>query len=269
MPIDAEWRSAAVSRPQDGGYAPLDAVASDLYADLRLTPLLRRLLERSRLLLGAMAGSISLVDSGRERYAKMAEHGASCQLGHSFSLAEGVTGAVMARRQPVVLDRYSDIAVGHLPTGHPAHGGAVAAVPIWWRGDVIGANVVFAGRQRRYTTAEVDDLEVLTHVAAAGIVHAGAVAVQTTAPRAAARGSLPSSPDERLWLTAREQQVLGLVSLGLSNAQLAHRLMIAPKTVEKHVAAILRKTGSPNRTSAVMAALERGWLPREGSAAAR
>jgi hypothetical protein len=37
--------------------------------------------------------------------------------------------------------------------------------------------------------------------------------------------------------------------------------VISPKTVEKHVGALLRKTGTTSRTAAVMRALERGWLP--------
>ena len=57
---------------------------------------------------------------------------------------------------------------------HPARHGAVAAIPIWWRGDVIGANVLFSGRPHRFSTAEVDGLEMLTQLAAPGIVRAAA-----------------------------------------------------------------------------------------------
>ena len=64
-------------------------------------------------------------------------------------------------RGPVVLRRYSDVRAGHLPTSHPASRGAVAAVPIWWRGEVLGVNVAFAGTNRRFSTSEVDRLEVV------------------------------------------------------------------------------------------------------------
>ncbi len=133
--------------------------AAELYADPPLPSILRQLLRHSRRLVGAMAGSVSLVDAGRDRYAKMAEYGASCQLGHSFPLAEGVTGQVLARRRPVVLASYGDVPTGHLPATHPASRGAVAAVPIWWLGEVIGANVVFAGLRSEFTASEVDELE--------------------------------------------------------------------------------------------------------------
>src|SRR5690349_13092058 len=46
----------------------LDRAVSDLYADLRVGPVLDRLLEHSRALLGTVAGSISLVDTAQGRY---------------------------------------------------------------------------------------------------------------------------------------------------------------------------------------------------------
>jgi len=52
-------------------------------------------------------------------------------------------------------------------------------------------------------------------------------------------------------LTAREQQVLDLITEGLSNGQIAERLYISVKTVSVHVSAILRKLGAASRTEAV------------------
>jgi DNA-binding CsgD family transcriptional regulator len=49
-------------------------------------------------------------------------------------------------------------------------------------------------------------------------------------------------------LTLREQEVRELVEQGLADKQIATRLRISAKTVEKHVGAILRKTGARNRT---------------------
>jgi DNA-binding CsgD family transcriptional regulator len=49
-------------------------------------------------------------------------------------------------------------------------------------------------------------------------------------------------------ITAREAEVLGLVAEGLTNAQVAERLFLSPRTVDTHVASLLAKTGLPSRT---------------------
>jgi DNA-binding CsgD family transcriptional regulator len=56
-------------------------------------------------------------------------------------------------------------------------------------------------------------------------------------------------------LTRRENEVLGLLSYGLSNTQIGGRLFISPKTVEHHVGRILSKLGLHSRAEAVAWAL--------------
>jgi DNA-binding NarL/FixJ family response regulator len=58
-------------------------------------------------------------------------------------------------------------------------------------------------------------------------------------------------PDEPQLLTARELQVLRLLAEGLSNAEIASRLVISPSTAKVHVHHILEKTGAANRLQAV------------------
>jgi signal transduction histidine kinase/DNA-binding NarL/FixJ family response regulator len=53
-------------------------------------------------------------------------------------------------------------------------------------------------------------------------------------------------------LSEREREVLGLLERGLPDRQIAEALSISVKTVEKHVGAILRKTGAQNRTEAAL-----------------
>ena len=232
-----------------------------MYTDLRVGTLLHRLLAHSRELLGTVAGSISIVDTARGRYDKIAENGVSCRLGGSFPLDEGATGQAVARRMPVVIDDYSALRGSHLPPGHPVGRGAAAAVPLWWRGEVIGVNVAFAGRRRRFTTAEVDAFELLTQSVASAVVTAGAVVPSLAGLlRPRPPGTRPAASPASL--TRRETDVLGLLVGGLSDREIAARLGISPKTVEKHVGAVLRKTGTAGRTAAVVHALERGWLVR-------
>ncbi|MBV9832733.1 MAG: response regulator transcription factor [Marmoricola sp.] len=64
-------------------------------------------------------------------------------------------------------------------------------------------------------------------------------------------GVLAAAPDHHRGVTAREQEVRGLVALGLTARQIASALSISAKTVEKHVGSLLRKTGARNRTMLV------------------
>jgi DNA-binding NarL/FixJ family response regulator len=58
-------------------------------------------------------------------------------------------------------------------------------------------------------------------------------------------------------LSEREREVLGLLERGLPDRRIADALSISVKTVEKHVGAILRKTGAQNRTEAALRGRER------------
>lgn len=61
-------------------------------------------------------------------------------------------------------------------------------------------------------------------------------------------------------LTAREVEVLGLLSQGLTAGEIAQRLSISPKTVRNHLEHVYPKVGVTNRTGAMLFALERGMV---------
>ena len=51
-------------------------------------------------------------------------------------------------------------------------------------------------------------------------------------------------------LTARQLEVLALLAEGLTNAEIADRLVVSPRTAEHHVAAVLTKLGAATRAEA-------------------
>lgn len=65
---------------------------------------------------------------------------------------------------------------------------------------------------------------------------------------------------ETLHLTHREVEVLKLVALGLSAKEVAQKLSIAPRTVERHIDHVRLKTGTRNRTHMVAHAIGQGLL---------
>ena len=68
------------------------------------------------------------------------------------------------------------------------------------------------------------------------------------------RGPRASTTTNAAGLTARQLEVLGLLAKGLTNADIAARLTLSPKTVEHHVSAVLDKLQVTTRGQAIAAA---------------
>lgn len=262
--------SAPTTRP---GHRRLQALAEDLSEEVEVGPLLDRILTHSTRLLDGAAGSISLVDEDAGYYRKAADLGVACSSGQVFPLDEGVTGQVVAERRPVVLDRYAAVTGGHLPSGDPVAEGGVVAVPIWWRDAIIGADVVFAGRRRQFTTTEVDRLETVAQVAAVAITNARRQA------EAEAEARRSTAADERdvatrglatvlLELRAAEEDLAWERVPASEQAGVRQGLDRARDAVEEGLAELRRRAGPRGAMAerSLVEALrqESGWATRTG-----
>jgi two-component system response regulator NreC len=107
---------------------------------------------------------------------------------------------------------------------------------------------------RAYVLKEAADEELVEAVRRAA---AGEVSVATRLREAFAR---PPSDDGPRELTVRERDVLRLIALGHTNAEIAGLLTLSVRTVESHRAHIQRKLGSQGRADLVRYALDRRLL---------
>jgi DNA-binding NarL/FixJ family response regulator len=78
------------------------------------------------------------------------------------------------------------------------------------------------------------------------------------------RGPRPSTRGNPAGLTAREVEVLALIAEGLRNAQIAERLFLSERTVDRHVSAVLRKLSVRTRAQASAEAVRLGLAPQVG-----
>jgi DNA-binding NarL/FixJ family response regulator len=105
-------------------------------------------------------------------------------------------------------------------------------------------------------------------VAAGDALLAPAVTRRLVSEFARLRPTLPRRPDALAELTPRETEVLRLIAEGLSNAEIAERLVVSEETVKTHVSRVLTKLGLRDRTQAVVVAYECGLVvPRAGASA--
>ncbi|MFC9815006.1 response regulator [Streptomyces virginiae] len=76
----------------------------------------------------------------------------------------------------------------------------------------------------------------------------------------AARSKRPAAPAGLERLTEREREVMALVGMGLSNEEIARRLVVSPLTAKTHVSRAMVKLGARDRAQLVVLAYESGLV---------
>ncbi|MFD9320045.1 response regulator [Streptomyces sp. NPDC060053] len=76
----------------------------------------------------------------------------------------------------------------------------------------------------------------------------------------AARSKEPAAADALNRLTEREREVMALVGIGLSNEEIARRLVVSPLTAKTHVSRTMVKLGARDRAQLVVLAYESGLV---------
>jgi DNA-binding NarL/FixJ family response regulator len=76
----------------------------------------------------------------------------------------------------------------------------------------------------------------------------------------ASRARAPRRPTELAGLTDREREVMALVGAGLSNDEIAERLVVSPATAKTHVSRAMVKLGARDRAQLVVFAYEAGLV---------
>jgi DNA-binding NarL/FixJ family response regulator len=127
-----------------------------------------------------------------------------------------------------------------------------------------GDESVFAAMRagaRGYLLKGADRAEIhraLTSVAQGGVVFSPGVATRVLSFFAAGPNQGPAALDPFPSLTEREREVLSLVADGLTNGEIARRLVVSDKTVRNHVSNVFAKLHVTGRAEAVARARDAG-----------
>jgi len=104
--------------------------------------------------------------------------------------------------------------------------------------------------------AQPSELVRAVHTVAGGETLLYPQKIRDMAARSVRRVDLVSSAE----LSSREQEVLTLMSRGMSNAEIAGEMFLGAETVKTYVSSLLSKLGARDRTQAVIKAFESGFV---------
>jgi DNA-binding CsgD family transcriptional regulator len=100
------------------------------------------------------------------------------------------------------------------------------------------------------TKAQIAALEIFTRLGADPAAAALRQRMRGAGVRRIPRGPRPTTRQNPFGLTAREMEILGCLTRGLTNGRIGAKLHVSPKTVDHHVSSVLSKLGASSRGEA-------------------
>jgi DNA-binding CsgD family transcriptional regulator len=266
------------SRQANSGPLPLafERVVLDALADVgvaytnerQLEPVLDRLLGSALQIVRADAGSVMLLTRERDTLVVVAARGPRARtiLGSRQPADRSVAGWALRAGETVLLHGG---AYEQPSSDHPRDLASAVVVPLALSGRLVG--VMNASREPgapRMDEQAARLLELLANQAAILIDSAQMLEElqrkdqrleQLVDQLLGETGRRPATSVDLLApLTRREQQVLELLVDGLTNREIAMRLVVEPDTVKDHVQSIIKKLGATDRTHAAVIAVRGG-----------
>jgi DNA-binding NarL/FixJ family response regulator len=121
---------------------------------------------------------------------------------------------------------------------------------------------VFAALRAGASGFLVKDVEPADLLHAVRVVARGDALLSPSVTKAViAKFAAGSAPGPQASLTNREKEVVGLVAAGLSNDEIAAKLVVSPLTAKTHVSRAMTKLGARDRAQLVVLAFEHGLAP--------
>jgi DNA-binding NarL/FixJ family response regulator len=234
----------------------LTEVGNALAREVELSRLLRIVAERLRELIGARLVLVELPTDKGDLEIRCADgEGASVLIGVRLPVDGSKSGRVFERRRSERVDRLIEDVEAYQPVARRVNARAAMYVPMIVQEKAIG--LIVAVNKVSGDRFSDDDLRL-----AEAFASRAAIAVDFSE-----RISSPTATRERTatvhvqsGLTRRESEVLRLVAMGLSDAEVAERLVVSPRTIHSHLRSIYRKLELGSRGAAARYAVEHGLV---------
>jgi DNA-binding CsgD family transcriptional regulator/K+-sensing histidine kinase KdpD len=240
----------------------------------QLEPVLDRLLGTALEVSQADAGSIMLLSRERDTLVVVAARGprASTILGTHQPADRSIAGWALRAGETLLLHGSADSGLSQHPTSdHPRDLASSVVVPLALGGRLVG--VLNASREPGAPRMDEHSARLLELLANQSAILIDSAQMLEELQRKDQRleqlvdqllgetGRRPTMTVELLApLTRREQQVLEQLVDGLTNREIAARLVVEPDTVKDHVQSIIKKLGASDRTHAAVIAVRGGLV---------